>query len=153
MVAVGRPARPDRRRRRGREEEIHQQRDQVGHLLGIPLRLPLGVPVLDQDILALDVAQLLQSLPERLAPQDIHLGTGRHDRADTRDCRRRVGRPRQSPAARQQPEPGHPRALHGRAYRDDHTHGHRYADGRHPAAAWRARRGYGSFRRRTACCR
>ena len=47
-------------------DDINLERNQFGRKSGEPLELPLGIPVFDHDVAALDVAEVTQSLKERL---------------------------------------------------------------------------------------
>jgi len=46
----------------GRNDDVDVETDQFGREAGEPIRPPLGVPVLDDHVLAVDVAQLAQPL-------------------------------------------------------------------------------------------
>ena len=58
---------------------LHLEPDQLGRQVGEPLRLALRIAVLDDDVLALDVAQVAQTLPEGL-----HTCWGRDGRGERR---------------------------------------------------------------------
>jgi hypothetical protein len=51
---------------RGHYDDIHVQADQFGSEAGEPVGLSLGIPELDGEVLALDVAQLVQPLLKSL---------------------------------------------------------------------------------------
>jgi hypothetical protein len=55
-------------------EDINLERDQFGRESGEPLGLPLGVPVFDHEVAALDVTEVMQSLKECLSQVGV---TGR----------------------------------------------------------------------------
>jgi hypothetical protein len=57
--------RADRGRSRA-DNHLHLEPDQLGRQLGQPFRLALGIPVLDDHVLSLDVAQGAQTLLEGL---------------------------------------------------------------------------------------
>src|SRR5262245_37262990 len=67
---------------RGRKNDVHVEADQLGSKVGKSLKLRLGIPVLDSDVLTLDVAQLSQPSAERLIPRGVH---GRAARCENPD--------------------------------------------------------------------
>jgi hypothetical protein len=48
----------DREAASGRHDHVHLERDQLGRERRQPFRLSLGIPVLDQEILALGVTEI-----------------------------------------------------------------------------------------------
>jgi hypothetical protein len=48
------------------QDDINLERNQFGRKSGEPLELPLGIPVIDHDVAALDVTEVTQSLTEGL---------------------------------------------------------------------------------------
>src|SRR5262249_20173282 len=57
----------------------------LGSKVGQSLELSPGIPVLDGDRLTLDVAQLSQSLAERLIPRGVHAGAARCENSNARN--------------------------------------------------------------------
>ena len=55
-------------------DDINLERDQFGRESGEPLGLPLGIPVFDHEVAALDVTEVTQSLKECLSQVGV---TGR----------------------------------------------------------------------------
>ena len=49
-----------------RDNHVHREPDQLGRQVGEPLCLPLRIAVLYDEVLALDIAEVVQTLPEGL---------------------------------------------------------------------------------------
>ena len=54
------------RERPAGHDDVHLEPEQLGREVGEPLGLPLRISILDDDVLALDVAEVAQPLAERL---------------------------------------------------------------------------------------
>src|SRR5262245_31142621 len=68
----------------GRDDEVHLEAYEIGGQTGEPLRLPVGVAPLDDEVLTLDPAELLEALPEALdarrgVPLDPRAGVEKPD--------------------------------------------------------------------------
>src|SRR5262249_3113257 len=95
---------------RGHYDDIHVQADQFGGEAGEPVGLSFGIPELDGEILALDVAQLVQSLLKSLKDRS---GAGIAGRQYTDPVRLRllaVGGERRKKETENDREPDQPHA-------------------------------------------
>src|SRR5262245_20556931 len=68
----------------GRDDEVHLEAYEIGGQTGEPLRLPVGVAPLDDEVLTLDPAELPEALPEALdarrgVPLDPRAGVEKPD--------------------------------------------------------------------------
>ena len=99
--AGGLPGR-EARRRAGRQDELHLQSDQFGRERGQPIVAVLREAVLDDDVLALDVAVLAQSLEKALDQERPALARADAQKADPVDLpgRLRLGGERRGEEAR-----------------------------------------------------
>src|SRR5262249_28344309 len=73
-----------RLRGRRRNDDVHVEADQLGGKLRQSLGLALGIAVLDDDGLPLDVAQLSQTLAERLISGGVHRRDAHCENPDAR---------------------------------------------------------------------
>ena len=96
-------------------DNVRLEPDQLGRERREPLVPPLSLAALDDEVLALQVAELLQPLPEGHEGQDV--GVDGSQKPDRGDFRRRLppatAAARTPPAARAQPRPRPPRTPGG----------------------------------------
>jgi hypothetical protein len=72
-------------------DDINLERNQFGRESGEPLELPLGIPVFDHDIAALDVTEVTQALAEGFVQVRVRHPAGSRQVAYSSDLGRLLG--------------------------------------------------------------
>src|SRR5262249_14920434 len=86
----------------GGDDKVHAEGDKLSHERRQPIALLIREPPLDEEILALDVAKILQAVREGRLCFDLACAP---QHPDPRHLRRRRWLPRRPPTPRQQPQP------------------------------------------------